>query len=386
MSVAGRVVRFAVLLLPEDLRPRYREQWTSDLRDAAEAGISDREIAGGALAFALTVARPTPWGGSAYPTAATIERRSRFAAGLALSAAVLGVAGYATSLHFRGGTGIEGVDAFIGAASGLVLAFQLTAPIVAVAIVSRTRAAQPRVRLAVWMLVLAGLAPVAQLLIDSALLSYDMLLRPGNLAYLVAATLVGLALRLLWTGLDRGAPGVRRPAVLAMAVSAVTVLAVGALTLGYGAIVWASRQPLEFSWLPATSGTRGPDGKMVWVEIPATRAMYLEWLELEAQFERHVGLGFAAVTVGTVALAAAVVVLARTLRIRPSILTAAAVAAILIASSALLSLLQYGGAMPPVPPEALLVAGQWLVIAVILFGVGDLRSARRRPALEPIRG
>lgn len=48
------LVLMAAAALPAHRRERYREQWLADLRDCAECQVSPRDVAAGALRFALT--------------------------------------------------------------------------------------------------------------------------------------------------------------------------------------------------------------------------------------------------------------------------------------------------------------------------------------------
>lgn len=359
MSAASAVVDFAVRLLPRNLRERYREQWRSDLRDATEAGISQGEIARGALAFAATVARPLPWSGAPEPTATQVERRSRVAAAIALGVAVSGLIGYATAFRWA----VTG----LGGEGGLQVALAVIAPVLPIAIVMRTRAVNSHVRLAVWLLVLPGFAPIVQRAIDGAMYGIPS---PGSFAYVAGALIIAIALRLLWLGLDRGS-GVT-PSAKPSTYSALAVVVVGALCLGYAAQVWASRVPLKFSWLPAEVGYSGPDGGFIRESIPATQAMYEEWLFLKNEFEQIVAASFIGVSVGVALLVIAVIALSRVFRIRASTLAAAAIAIVLIATAMLLSFLDGAYTSSVVPSEVLQNIGQLLLLGVVLVAVGDL--------------
>lgn len=376
MSTARRAVEFAARLLPKEMRDRYREQWTSDLRDAVEAGISQGEIARGTLAFAATVARPLPWSGAPAPTAAQVESRSRFAAALALAAAVLGVLGIATAFRWAMTGYYFDRPSFIGFLVGWLLSvWSVLAPIAAVLIVMRTRAVNSKVRLAVWLLVLPGFAPIVQRAVDGVVFTIP---GPGSLAYAVAAVIVVVALRLLRTGLQRGHGA--EPVLKAHVYSALAVLVVGALSVGFAAQVWASRIPLVFSWLPAEVAYSGPNGTLIREEIPATQAMYEEWLWLKESFEQMVAASFIGVVAGVVVLAIAIVVLPRVLRVRPVALAGAVIGIELVATAMLLSLLSGGFVTSVVPPELLQTVGSILLVAAILYAVGGLRFDPNRLA------
>ncbi len=53
MTLLQRWVQSVARSLPKDQQERYAEQWLADLRDAPSQGISGRQIARGATAFAL---------------------------------------------------------------------------------------------------------------------------------------------------------------------------------------------------------------------------------------------------------------------------------------------------------------------------------------------
>jgi len=378
MSAAARVVQLSAALLPRELRDRYREQWTSDLRDAAEAGISQGEIARGALAFAATVARPLPWSGAPAPTAAQVESRSRLAAGLALSAALLGVVVFATAFRWAMTGYFFDSEDFPGFLPNWLLAvFSVLSPIVAVVIVTRTRAVNPRVRAAVWLLVLPCFAPTVQRAIDGVIFWLPSP-GPGSLAYLVATVIVVIALRLLWRGLEHG--GGSAPDLKAHVYSTLGVLVVGALCVGFAAQVWASRIPLVFTWLPIEVAYSGPNGTMIRESIPVTQADYEEWLWLKENFENLVAWSFIGVTVGVVLLAIALTVLSRVLRVRSGSLAGAAIAIILVGTAMLLSFLSGGFATSVLPPELLQTIGTLLLVGVILYAVGGVRFDSKRLA------
>lgn len=378
MSAAERVIRFAALLLPKVLRDRYREQWSSDLRDAAEADIPTHEIAMGALAFAATVARPLPFNWGGLPTPALVERRSRLAAALALAAAALAVSGFTRIFGSEDLTGVVGYDLVIELVGALLGGFSVFAPIVAVVIVTRTRATEPRVRRAVWLLALASLAPLAHIALDGfPIMDGEAYYAFGGLAYVAAVVPLVLALRLLWLGLHHGAARLQPRAV---GWSALVVVAIGGLACAQAAYAWAHRTPLLFSWQPAVSVTYGADGAMVREEIPTTLGDYLQWLEMKQSFESMVSAGFVALAVTIGALLLLLVLLSKMLRLSAIQLAVAAVAVVLIVGAALVALMGWAPATPIVPAEILLTTGRATLVGVILYGVGGMRLETNRLA------
>jgi len=92
---AERWVRGAVLLLPDALRPRYREEWLGSLRDAAELDVSRAAIVRGAYLTALGTPR-TPAAFALAPAELGF-RRLRWAAAWFAAALVLMNGGWLSS-------------------------------------------------------------------------------------------------------------------------------------------------------------------------------------------------------------------------------------------------------------------------------------------------
>ncbi len=383
MSRATKVVAFAARLLPKELRDRYREQWLADLRDADEAGIDPAEVVWGSLAFVATVNRPI-LPSLRRPDAAGRARRARLAGALALSTAVLGLSQFG-HVFVGGVTGDTVRDFAVFLTIGLMGLYFALATIGAVSIVVITRHIGTRVRTAVGMLVLASCAPLVQLGIDG--LAYDGVnsqlgyLAYQYSAYAIATVFVVVALRLLWLDLA-GVAAERRPtSIRAVALAAVAVLAAALLCVVPATFVWLSRTLPVFNWESmGYSGTTGPDGTFVLEEIPATRAMYEEWLWINEQVEQLVTWGFVTLTASVVLLAAAVIVLSLRARMRPSVLAAAAIGVILLLSAAMTSFLQLMPLAPVLPPELLQIIGQLLLVGVILYAIGGVRFDSKRLA------
>lgn len=360
-ALAALAVRVAVALLPGSLRDRYREQWNADLRDAAEAGIRTSDVALGSLAFAVTLGRPVSRGAGTL-TPVSVERRSRFAAGLALGSALTAISQYASIGAFGGLTGNGVYDFVISFGFALLLAFSVLAPIVAVAIATVTRGVAPRVRLAVLILVIASCAGLVHAVVDGSWTgAYNVYTTPGTLVYPVALALTVTAIWLLW-----GAFRTPRTRVspLDAVLPGVVVLAAGAVGLAHAAVVWAGRAPLEFA---------GPE----WGRA--------NWVSLEEQFELTVNgilLGWA---IASLLVAILVVVVAHRVGRHVAWVVIAGMCALLIAHAAVLSFLQLGSdsVVPLVRAEVLLLAGRWGLIVVALATVGGVRFTRQR---EPAVG
>lgn len=396
MSVATAAVRAAAALLPRRSRDRYREQWLGELRDAEEVGIRPVQIALGSLAFAVTLDRPLPSIGRATPAQAA--SRSRLAAGLALAAAVVGITRSADVVGGGEFTGSPVYDLVVFLASMLLLAFAVVSPVAAVLLVSVTRGTAPRVRIAVWLLVLASLAPLAKAAVDSWLFSYTALLSTfvsaGSAAYPAAVALTVVAAALLWRGMPpspRG-PSARVRRVVWSAAGSLGVLLAGGAALAHSVLVWAGRAPLDFGRGPAVITRSGPSG-LVQESISSTAAMYEEWLALKLAFEQLVQNIFAVWAVAVVVLAISVAVLAllpRSTAVRSAAVVGATLCVLLIAHAAVLSLLELGtpSALPLVPADALLLLGRWGLVAILLATVGGVRYRTRvavAPSPEPAR-
>ncbi len=372
MSLA---IRVAARLLPSGIRERYREQWLADARDAPEVGLRPTSIALAALRFAVTYDRPLSV--PAVLTPELVERRARLAAGLALSAALLGLAGFA---RLGGSGGLSGFDAFdvaIGLTDVLLLSFAIVGSLVAVAIVTRTREIKARVRIAVWVLMVSAGAPIAQIALDSfPVVRGDAYFALGGLAYVPATLAVIVALWLLWTGLSHPEPRARERTWVVGSV-ALAVLGVGSLGYAIAAHAWRTRTPISWSWLPGYATTMSADGTVVQQEIVPTRADYEQWLALKAQFESLVNAAFVAYAALTVVTVVALVLLALVARIRPGVLAAAATGMLFVAAAALLWRLDLNLATPLIAPELLLAVGRLLLVGVVLYSVDHRRYLPR---------
>jgi phage gp36-like protein len=368
MSVAKGAVALAARLLPRGMRDRYREQWMADLRDADEAGVPQHQIASGALTFAATVAQPWPWAAEGPPTAETARRRLRFAAALALSAALLALSTLGSHWVSKGLTHIVGYDLALELVDTVLVSFAVAAPIAAIVISARTKQATQRARVAIVLLAAVVVAPIAHGVIDNyPVVDGEIYYGLGWLAYLAGAIVVAIAVRMLWSELAPAAGVRRRPLLWAS-----TVLAVGAALVTHAVIAWAGRTPISWSWQPGRGGTM-IEGELVFEEIPVTQADYELWLALKAQFETMVTVGF--VVLGLLALVLALAVLSRRL---PTIATAlAAIATLLIANAALLGLMGWTVPVSEVLPVPMLAVGRLLLVGVILVAVGDLRPLAR---------
>lgn len=367
MSLATGAVALAARLLPRGMRERYREQWMADLRDAAEAGVPQHQIASGALAFAATVARPWPWSVAGPATAETEQRRLRFAAALALGAALFALSTIGSHWISTGLTHIVGYDLALELVDAVLVSFAVVAPITAIVIAMRAQQATRRLRVAIWLLALVMLVPLAYGVIENypVLIGDDVYIGLGALAYVAGAIVAAVAVRMLWGELAPGAVERRRPLLWAS-----IVLAVGAAMVTHAVLAWAGRTPISWSWQPTIVGSYGPDGELVFEEIPVTRANYELWLALKAEFETMVSVGF--VLLGLLAIVLALVVLGRRLPTVPTAL--AAIAVLLIADAALLGLLGWTVPASEVLPGPMLAVGRLLLVGVVLVAVGDLRS------------
>jgi len=345
--IADSVVRLAARLLPAPMRERYLEQWNADLRDATEAGLRPASIALAALTFAANYDRPLP--SRPALTADQRARRSRFAVGLALSAALLSLSQY-PRIGFSGLTSSvvwDFVDFFLGM---LLFAYAVLAPIAALVWVRGRRA-----RWAVSLLALATIAPVvAALGVGSSDDSY----LSGLPVFLAAAVLIAAACALLWrpTGSSLRAP----------ILGAVSVWSVTALGVFYGAVLaWPARTPLTFG--------------------EENAALYEEWIRLKLQFEALVNQVFWTWAIAGLVLGVVVFLVGRRMSERRAAalgITASLVS--VLAASGVLGLLELGMSetVPQVLLDPLRLIAQVMLVAVVLVAVGGLRFARTR-VVEP---
>ena len=392
MSASTLAVNLAVVLLPRGMRDRYREQWNSDLRDAAEAGIRPSEIALGALAFASTLERPLPWSGRTV-TPVMVEGRSRVAFAFALSAALLALSQFARDPFYSnngGNTVFEFVMFFM---TELLTVFGVVALISALVIVTVTRGTESSVRTAVWLLVGACLTPFAALLVDGLAFSHEYfsLWWPaglGTVVYVLGAVIAAAAVRVYWLWSrsvvsEIVAPKPRNTA--RGAIAGTVVLATGGVTFAHAMSLWAGRRIPVWSWEPWVSGSGMPP---VLEEIIPTVAMYEEWLAQNAAFEQLVVVIFVAWGAINVALAIIVALIAAQAQgIRPALLVVWAVSAQLIGHGAVTAFLHSAVSdQPDVAPQSLILLGRIGLVAVVLCGVGGVRlePRTRRSVEEPV--
>ncbi|TBN57394.1 hypothetical protein EYE40_08280 [Glaciihabitans arcticus] len=364
-AVARLAVRVAVRMLPSSMRDRYREQWAADLRDAAEAGIRPSEIAMGSLAFAVSVDRPVIET-RAVSTGAT-QRRSRLAAGLALSAALLGLSQYASIVTFGGlvGHGVIDFAMFIG--SGLLTVYTVLAVLASITL-SFTRGVPGAVRLAVWLLALASAAPLAYATIGSGLEDVDNpYLTPATAAYLVAAVLIAAAAVLLVRAFAVREASTGHPRSVALLGGVLVAAAVAAGVLG-AVRHWSTRAPyVEMEGISAEA--RAELSAAIIRYDGAVDVVFVVWAIVGAVLATMVvAFGFkgGATTGGVV------------------VITAAALCAALLANGAILTFLQLlvRDVDASLVVAALLLVARYGIIALCLIGVGGMRLAPRKPVAE----
>ncbi len=167
-KAARNVVLVAAATLPAGLKEQYREQWLADLRDAPEVGMRNSDVAIGALALAVTVARPGLFSAAVVTPELAIRRSKRWAA-LALTSGVVSLFLFSDSLA-RAMTGREGiVHGLLGnftldfprfVAVVLLAAFVGVTPIVSTVVLWRTPGSVPLVRWGVTLILLAAVAAV----------------------------------------------------------------------------------------------------------------------------------------------------------------------------------------------------------------------------------
>lgn|GEM_PF-6864213 len=374
----------AVFLLPRHLRERYCEQWNADVRDAEEAGIQRSEIARGALAFAVTLGRPTPFAPQTVRPE-VLRRRSRLAAALSLSSALVGLSLYANAAGGGGQVTNNTVLDFIHFVAVSVLAlFVVVSVVVAAVLVSITRGVHPRVRTAVWLLIVAGTSPLVASQLDSTLTNaYSVYLTPGGIAYVVGFGLVVAASLLLVRQSGLRARAKSQRLVVSALLTGIATLAVAALGLVHAIAVWAARDVPEYSW---NIGLACDD--TVCTVIPATSEMFAAWALLKEQFEQLVVSVFVVWGIAGVLFAIVVATLVFFTGIRPVVATVAAVSVLLIAHAGVMTFLYLGtfSAVPVVPTDVMFLLGRWMLVAVVLYGVGGVRlePRTRRSVEEPV--
>lgn len=366
MTAASLTTRFAAALLPPTMRERYREQWLADVADAREAGVHPAQIAVGALAFAATYDRPL------RVRTVNVDRRARLASGLGLAAALVSVSGYATAAGTFGGLTEIGVfDYAVFITTALLVVVATIAPIAAVVLVSVTRGMPSRVRVAVWLLAAATLAPIVQTVIDNALnWAGNAYLTLGNLAYPFAVALIVTAVVLLTREFSPRPRGHTERA--AAAVGALAVLALAAIGIVAFGFLWATREPVS-------------------AEMLASPYITAEWLAAEAGAEQQVLTTWLGVGLGSIVLSMVIAASGWSRRLpawTTKVLSAGVAFTVLIVFGAfftfgelLLNLLGSGALV-----TVLLIVGRWGIVLTVLFSLGGLRLARRRAeASVPLR-
>lgn len=358
---ARLVVRFAAVLLPVHSRDRYREQWLGELRDAPGLGIRASEIAIGSLAFAATLDRPMP--GGARMTAEVLARRSRWAAALSLSAAMVAISQYASVVTESGQTDTNAYAFVVFLASTLLTAYAVLAPIIALVAVLATRGVARRLRIAVGLLALASVLPVFRGAIDGGTLSGPGSLTLGLIVYPTAALLVAVASVALWREYHPLKPGPRperRPRrLLYSGLGGLLVAVTVALAFADTVAMWAARTPLFFGYAFTI----------------ANRALFEEWLTLKIQGEDLVSnvLGVWVVAGMAAACAVAATGLSRGSSVRRStVLSVGVLCVILMSYGGIVSFLwiMTPSVTPTVPVDLVMLVGRWGIIAVVLISVG----------------
>jgi hypothetical protein len=354
-----RKVGVAVALLPKDARDRYREQWESDLRDAASLGIRESEIASGALALAARFPRPLPTWIRATPP------RVSFA--LALSTALIVLSQFASLIPVSDGitTTISG-----SIASTPLIAWVVLIPVVAFIMILAARRASARERAAVILLVGATYLPFLRPAIDSlAPWQWDGWLTFGTYAYLGSAILVVVALISVWREYSllqpvAGAAHRTRTIVLS-SIAALTVGGLVALCSLNESASWNSRR------------------MAVWVDplTTANRADYNQWLTGWAQGEDlTVHLLSIWLVVGMI-VAAGIVLFGfsrRATLARIIILAAGVCSFALISFGGLIMFLQIESftVVATVPVDAVMFGGRLGLLVVTMAAVGGLGARR----------
>lgn len=361
------IVRLAVAFLPESQRDRYREQWTADVRDAPELGLSARRVAWGALLAALATNRQLP--SLQLPAAGD---RSRFAVGLSAASAVLVLSSWG-SVSNSGLTSIGLLDYLEVMMGGVLSTFAVVAPLLALVLISG-RGIAARIRLRVGFLVAASATPYLYLALSSV--TNDTVYfepwaippTPAQFAYPVAGLLV------LFIG-----AGVLRGGVLISSStrSVAPAIGAGAILLGLGVLglvgavtAWMGRTPLVYGLLDAPEN------------LPALQ----NWLALKIHFETLVLLMFVLVGVASLIAAAVVTALAwRATKRRFALVTITALAGVLSTYAVLTDFIGLAGeASPQGMTHLILPLAQLALVGTVFVGASGvrLRAPQERSSLE----
>jgi hypothetical protein len=379
ISAGELAVRAAATLLPHESRERYREQWLGELRDAPEAGMRASDVALGSLAFAATYRWPLP--SLSLLTPERVVGRSRLAAGLALSTALIALTRYAdllSSAAFQDGpTG--GLALFVGSTLAVgslwLTAYVILAPIISIALITMTRGMPARVRIAVCLLVVASFSPAAQAAIDFNAGNVSVFYSQGGLAYLAAIAIGIPAVTLLRREFRSSAPPVATDPTshrrVLSVLDGVAVLLVATLCVNDAATIWAARTPLA-------------------VSADAHIAAYMFMAASEARAANMVFFTFVVWCLLCAAVGAAVIIggLRSKTRRRTTLRLAAAVTFVAITYAAVVDFLHLMSTSrePALLTETLMLLSRFSVIAIAIIAVGGMNRWRRNSArvAEPI--
>jgi len=379
MTSAGELaVRVAAALLPQASRDRYREQWLGELRDAPEAGIRSADVALGSLAFAATYHRPLPSLSQLTPD--RVVGRSRLAAGLALSTALIALTRYADLVSSANLPPSETGDVALFVGSTLAVgslwltAYAILAPIISIALVTLTRGKPARVRIAVWLLVLASLSPAAQASIDSTVGNPNIFYSQGAFAYLAAIALVIVSTILVHKDFRLSTPPVVAAATSHIRILSVlgglAVLMVAAACVNDAATIWAARTLVD-------------------PHFDTGSAVYIDWLASKARAENMVSATIIVWCLLCTAAGAAVIIagLRSPTRRWMTLRLAAAVTVVAISYAAVVDFLHLmtENIEPTSPTEPVMLLGRYSIIAIAIIAAGGMHLSRRSlmQATEP---
>lgn len=367
MSMWTRIVKLAAASLPRSLRDRYREQWLADIRDAAQQGMRPAEIALGSAAFAFTVGRPLLSRRRLTPR--DLDRRVRIARQLALSSALVGLSQYASVAAGYGLAAGSIPDQAALAMAALLMAYAVLGSALALLLVLGTPGVPTRSRWSVAILAAASASPIVQSSINSDVGAFwSPALQLSAIVYLVGTILVIIGLLLIREPRRATAPQLR-----AAIAAAIAILLIGVATLADAVVLWTLREPLQFGDGPRT----------------ADNPLYVQWLQLQEQFESLMASTFVWWGVGLAALIAAFVLYAivRPLKSNEIVRLSVGVAAVtVLAGGGLLGFLQLAqlGIVPPVEVVGILIVGRLALLSAPLLAAGArVASAGRSDSLEP---
>ena len=379
ISAGEFAVRAAATFLPQEARERYREQWLGELRDAPEAGMRASGVALGSLAFAATYRRPLP--SLSRLTPERVVARSRLAAGLALSTALVALTRYADLVSSAGfqdsptGDLAMFVGSTLAVGSLWLTAYVILAPIISIALVTMTRGTPARVRIAVWLLVVASFSPAAQAAIDFNAGNVNIFYSEGGLAYLAAIAMAIPAVILLRREFRSSTAPVAPDATSHLRVlsvlSGLAVLLVATVCVNDAATIWAARTPLA-------------------VNSDSDTAAYMFMAASEARAANMVFFTFVVWCLLCAAVGAAVIIggLRSKTRRRMTLRLAAAVTFVAITYAAVVDFLHLMSASreSALLTETLMLLSRFTVIAIVMIAIGGMNLWRRSSArvAEPI--